>query len=233
MLVGMQLSLALLAKKAIDAALKFDWDTAVETNQKMLEKDPKNIDAKIRLGRAFIQSKQFNKAKKIFKEVLKTDPINQVALRNMELANKHKTETKCQTFVDTKSLLKEPGTTAELRANISAKGITSNDFFAGECLILKVKKKSVDIYKMKKNAKLMVGTIDNEDIVQKANSTLARDGNIAAFFVKGKEKMITLLVKSTLPVFRSEKQDVRPYIKKGSLEEPELEMEEAEPVIEE
>ncbi|GIW69706.1 MAG: hypothetical protein KatS3mg101_0453 [Patescibacteria group bacterium] len=71
----MQLSLAILSKKAIEAALAHDWQKAIELNTQILEKYPNNLETKIRLGRALIQVKQFEKAKKIFKEVLAVDPI--------------------------------------------------------------------------------------------------------------------------------------------------------------
>ena len=46
--------------------------------------------------------------------------------------------------------------------------------------------------------------------------------------MSGRGKIIKLIIKSTIPIFRSERQDVKPYIKKGSIDEPELEMPELE-----
>ena len=226
MLVRMHSSLAILSKRAIDAALKAQWVEAVELNTQILEKNPDNLDAKIRLGRALIQTRKFDKAKKIFKDVLKVDPINSVALKNYDLAKRCKAEVKGQVQIDTRSLLKEPGTTSEATFEITAKGMTAKDFISGENIFLKVKKKSLRVQKQKDSKKVTVGFIDNKDIVQKMNIALERNGRIYAGFLKGIDKRITILIKSSIPVFRAEKQDIRPYFKKGSFEEPEIEVEE-------
>jgi len=222
----MHLSLAILSKKAIDAALKANWAEAAELNSQILEKTPDNFDAKIRLGRAYIQTRKFDKAKKLFKEALKVDPINAVALKNLDLAKRGKVAVKGQVQIDTRSLLKEPGTTAEANINITVKGITAKDFISGENLFLKVKRKAVEVYRYKNDRKLYVGAIEDKDFVQKLDFACERNGRIGAGFLKGKDKTITILVKSSIPIFKAEKQDVRPYLKKGSLEEPEIEIEE-------
>ncbi len=231
MLVHMQISLAILSKKAIDSALKADWQDAVELNSLILEKNPENIEAKIRLGRAYIQTRRFDKAKKIFKEVLKTDPINPVALKNYDLAKREKAETKGQVQIDTRSLLKEPGTTTEVNFELDAKGVTSKDFVSGENLYLKPKKKSLEVFKLKNDKKMYVGQIFNDDLTQRIAAALDKGARVYAGFLKGQEKNVIILIKATQPIFRAEKQDIRPYIKKGSLEEPEIEIE-TEEVIE-
>lgn len=222
----MHLSLAILSKKAIDAALKADWNEAISINSEILEKNPENLDAKVRLGRAYIQTRKFDKAKKIFKDVLKIDPINAVALKNYDLAKRCKAETKGQVQIDTKSLLKEPGTTSEASFEITTKGLTAKDFISGENVLLKIKKKSIEVQKVRDCKKITVGYIENPEIVQKMNIAQDRNGRIFAGFLKGQDKTVTLLIKSSIPVFKAEKQDIRPYFKKGSLDEPEVEVEE-------
>lgn len=229
----MQVSLAVLNKKAIDAALKANWPTAVTLNAQILEFYPDNTDAKIRLGRALIQTKKFDKAKKIFKEVLKIDPINPVALKNLEIAKKGRLESKEPARIDRKSLLIEPGTTKEVTVPIITKGITSREFYSGETVLIKVKKRSIDIYKIKKDSSILAGTITNQEIVQKLNSVVENSGKVQGSFIKGKDKDITILIKTSKPVFKSEKQDIRPYIKKG-IDDQDMEIEEEEePITEE
>ena len=53
-----------------------------------------------------------------------------------------------------------------------------------------------------------------------------------ASFIKGVDREAEILIKCTIPVFKSEKQDVRPYIKKGSLDEGDMEEEEEEVEVE-
>lgn len=224
MFLHMQDSASALTKKAIDASLKGSWKEAIEYNSSILEKSPKDLDAKIRLGRAYLQFKEFSKAKRIFKEVLETDPINPVALKNYKQASEHKLENNSNATIDPKSLLKEPGTTAEISVQIQAKGITSNNFSPAEALVLKILKNKADIYK--RDAKLqemLVGTIST-DIVRRLNSAKNKGGTVTANFISGNDNVINIILHASLPVFRGERQEVKPYIKPGSIDEPELEI---------
>lgn len=229
----MQLSLALISKKAIEAALRHEWNKAIELNTQILEKYPTNLETKIRLGRALIQTKQFDKAKKIFKEVLEIDPINSVALKNLEVAKNKKVDNKHENGIDSNHLLKEPGTTVELTATINAKGVTGKDFTIGECLKFKVKKRSVEIFKCRKDKETLVTTLEDQDLVTRINHAIDKQSTITGYVVRAAEKSITMIIKSDIPVFKSEKQDIRPYIKKG-LDDIDFDEEsEEEPVEEE
>ena len=84
--IHMQQSLSALEKKAIKLALCENWAEAIATNKELLDLDPTNLQAKIRLGRAYLLSKDFRNASKMFKAVLEQDPINQIAKKNYELA---------------------------------------------------------------------------------------------------------------------------------------------------
>ena len=226
-LVGMQLSLAILSKKAIEAALGHSWEKAIELNSQILEKYPNNLETKIRLGRAMIQLKQFDKAKKIFKEVLAVDPINAVALKNYEVAKAKKIDVKHENGINSNHLLKEPGTTVEIVANINCKGITGRDFTIGECLKFKIKKKNIDVYKCRKDKEILVSVLEEKEIVSRLNKAADIHAEVSGYVVRAADKSLTMIIKSSVPIFRGEKQDIRPYIKKG-LDDIDLEDEEAE-----
>ncbi len=223
----MQLSLSILSKKAIEAALNHEWQKAIELNSQILEKYPNNMDTKIRLGRALIQVKQFEKAKKIFKEVLATDPINPVALKNLEIAKNKKIDSKHENGINSNHLLKEPGTTAEITTNIVAKGVTGRDFTIGECLKFKIKKRTVEVYKCKKDKETLVSVLEDKDTVYRLNKACDSRAQISGYVVRSADKSLTMIVKCSIPVFKGEKQDIRPYIKKG-LDDIDLEDEESE-----
>lgn len=224
MLSLMRLSLAVLTRQAIEAALKQEWKLATQLNSEILMEHPNNIDAQIRLGRAYIQLKDFGKAKKIFKEVLSEDPINPIALRNLELAKSGKTECTTSTL-KTKSLLKEPGTTQDMKITIKARGINAGDFMSGEELPLKAKKKTVELFKCKQGKNIMVGTIEDSYTVKKVNCLVDKKERIQALFTHGKDNEIWILLKASSPVFKPDKIDIRPYIKKGMIDEPEIDSE--------
>ena len=222
----MRFSLSALTKKAIDAALNSNWKKAVELNSQIIEAYPNNLETKIRLGRAYIQTKNFNEAKKLFKEVLEKDPINSIAKKNLELAKAEKVEKTNGNSIKTKALLKEPGTTQEINFEITTKRVTADSFNHGEELFLKVKKKSIDVYRKIKEKRLLVGKIENEYVVNRVNSNCNKNGKITATFTRGKNKKVYTLIKCSIPVFKADKLDIRPYLKKGSIDEPEINMNE-------
>ncbi len=174
-----------------------------------------------------IQLKQFEKAKKIFKEVLSVDPINSVALKNLEVAKSKKIDIKHENGINSNHLLKEPGTTVEIVANINCKGVTGRDFTIGECLKFKVKKKNVDVYKCKKDKEILVSVLEDKEIVSRLNKAADLHAEVSGYVVRAADKSLTMIIKTSIPVFRSEKQDIRPYIKKG-LDDIDLEDEDAE-----
>jgi hypothetical protein len=51
-------------------------------------------------------------------------------------------------------------------------------------------------------------------------------------FIRWKEKEITVLIKSSIPVFKPDKVEIRPYLRRGTIEEPELEIETEDEEIE-
>lgn len=219
----MQINLAPLNKKAIDLALKGQWTQAIAVNKQILQQDSANIDAQIRLGRAYIQTSDFAKAKKIFKQILDIDPINSIAQKNYKLATEKRSE-KINTHVDGKMMILEPGLTMEIDVELSAKGVKAEDFSHGEELETKINKKDVTFLKVfPKKGPAPVAKITNE-VVHYMNKAKESGAKVQVLFVKGNGKTVSLLLKTTVQVFPAQKQDVRPYIKKGSLDEPELEI---------
>jgi hypothetical protein len=71
-----------LAEQAIAAALEPDWDRAADLNRQILEAAPEDIEARSRLGRAFVELGKLEDAKAAYAEVLRTEPHNPIALRN-------------------------------------------------------------------------------------------------------------------------------------------------------
>src|SRR5437870_3366835 len=73
-----------LQKLAIDAALIGDWDKAIDLNEEIIEIDSQNIDSLNRLARALFEIGRYQKAKKIYQDVLKMDPYNNIAQKNLK-----------------------------------------------------------------------------------------------------------------------------------------------------
>jgi tetratricopeptide (TPR) repeat protein len=84
------------ADKAVQAALEADWPTAVELNAKILEANAEDLEARNRLGRALLETGKLDEAKAAYADVLKAEPNNPIALRNVArlgLLIEHKTKT--------------------------------------------------------------------------------------------------------------------------------------------
>jgi tetratricopeptide (TPR) repeat protein len=73
-----------LADQAVAAALDSDWPRATELNTKILEGSPDDVEARNRIGRAFIEQGRLEEAKASFAEVLKAEPYNSIALRGTQ-----------------------------------------------------------------------------------------------------------------------------------------------------
>jgi tetratricopeptide (TPR) repeat protein len=71
-----------LAEQSISAALEADWPRATELNKKILEAVPDDVEARNRLGHAYLELSKLDEAKAAYAEVLKLEPNNTIALRN-------------------------------------------------------------------------------------------------------------------------------------------------------
>jgi len=78
-------SLNLVAQLAIDAALDSRWPEALKLNKKIIKQDPQNIDALNRQARAYMEMGKGNLAKKYYSQVVKLDPYNPIANKNLKI----------------------------------------------------------------------------------------------------------------------------------------------------
>jgi tetratricopeptide (TPR) repeat protein len=71
------------ADQAVQAALEADWTRAVDLNSRIIEANADDLEARNRLGRALLETGKLDEAKAAYAEVLKTEPNNPIALRNV------------------------------------------------------------------------------------------------------------------------------------------------------
>jgi tetratricopeptide (TPR) repeat protein len=104
--------LALLNQKAIQAAIHGQWETAVNTNLEILKLEPKDINARLRLAKAYTYLNKISLAKKYYREVLKEDKYNPIAKRNLVRLKNFKNGNLAKNFwTPTALFLEEPGKT--------------------------------------------------------------------------------------------------------------------------
>lgn len=80
--------IANLAQLAIGAAISCDWPVASKINQKILGVDKNNTEALNRLAKAHLCLGEEVKAKTCYEKVLKIDPYNIIATKNLEKISK-------------------------------------------------------------------------------------------------------------------------------------------------
>ncbi|OGC49788.1 hypothetical protein A2716_00285 [candidate division WWE3 bacterium RIFCSPHIGHO2_01_FULL_40_23] len=209
-----------LSSKAIQAALNKEWKKAVELNKKIISFDDSDISALNRLAKAYIELDMHTDARKTLKNVLKLDPINQTAKKNMQYAQAKRKALGNLPHPDIKSFIKEPGTTKEFSFSIITKGLTSKKFYIGEPLTIKIEGHKVGLYK---STGELLGIFDVQT-AERLSTVHKKDGTLNSYYLSGEEKNIKVLVKSSLPIFKAEKQELKPYIKRDTIEEPELEL---------
>lgn len=207
-----------LEKKAVKAALDQNWTKAIKLNLNLLDIDSDNKSAKMRLGKAYLQKKKFSDAQKIFKQILKKDPINTIAKKNLELARNRNAQKK-NDGIDYSRLIKEPGTGAVGILELTNKRLKAESFSPRENLTLRINKKSVNVLK---DGKTLVGKLILPDLVKRLNIAKKKKAHVTASFHGGKDNVIKISLTSSRPVFKAERQELKPYMKKGSIEEPEL-----------
>lgn len=209
-----------LESEAIQKALEKDWKTAISLNLEIVNYDSENIPALNRLAKAYIESSEFEEAKKILKKVLKLDPINQTAKRNLDLANEHKKVVGSLSSSQIKNFIKEPGTSKEFNFQIMTKGLTAKKFYLGEELGIEIEGHRASIHKATKELISIFDPQTAEKIIQ----CKKRGGTVTATFLSGDEKEVTVMVKSSVPLFKTEKQELKPYLKRDNLEEQEQDL---------
>lgn len=78
-------NLSELKNKAIKAALEQNWEEALRLNLEIAKLVPQDIETKNRLAKAYCELGELDKSKKLYGDVLKLDPYNQIALKNTKL----------------------------------------------------------------------------------------------------------------------------------------------------
>lgn len=73
-----------LESQATQAALEANWESAISLNKAIVKAEPEDLGAWNRLGRAYSEVGMVERAKSAYREVLKHDPYNSIALKNLD-----------------------------------------------------------------------------------------------------------------------------------------------------
>lgn len=136
--------------KAIDAALKNDWNKAIKINFEIVKASPKNLDALLRLGFAFMQKGEYAQAKITYKKALEIQPNHPIAKEkiqqlNVLLEKKAKVAKRSKLLLDPNLFADVPGKTRSVElVNLGQKHILAK-LSIGEPVELKIRRRRVEI----------------------------------------------------------------------------------------
>lgn len=135
-----------LSQKAIQAAMAANWEEAQELNLQILKDNPEDIGALNRLGRAYFEQGQKEKATKAFQKALKINPYNTIAQKNLDLLKTFKGSKGNRVVVFPDLFIEEPGKTKTVSLTKIADKKTFSTLSVGEEVQLKAKKHSLSCY---------------------------------------------------------------------------------------
>lgn len=73
-----------MVEEARKAAIESRWEEAIEINQELLKRTPRDAQAQNRVGKAFFELNQLQAATEAYSASLKIDPANMIARRNLQ-----------------------------------------------------------------------------------------------------------------------------------------------------
>lgn len=108
------LLLMTLKNQAIQTALQGNWHDAIAMNKSLIADDPQDIDALNRLALAYTITGKVKEAKSTYQKVVRIDPLNPIALRNLKKIKEKKFNSSGSAFKNAcinNKFLEEPGKT--------------------------------------------------------------------------------------------------------------------------
>lgn len=192
-----------LHQQAIDAALDSKWELALKLNRQIIKLDPQNVDALNRLAKAEMELGRVNQAKKYYSEVLKIDPYNPIALKNLKIMKSFKSNgpscmPNVQGRLSPSLFLQEPGKTKMVSLLKVAEPQKLSQAFCGMRVEMAIKNRKITVVDTGGN---YLGVLPDD--ISHHLLRLAKGGNKYELFVKSiRVNSLSVIIKET---FRSKK----------------------------
>ncbi len=194
---------ALSANDAINAALSQQWDEAIRINLHILEENPDDIDAYNRLAFAYLQKEKIEQAKTAYQQVLKRDPYNQIAQKNLKKLEDQKTSNRKMLIASPRMFLEEPGKTKVVSCIKLAPTSVLTQVSCGQEVQMKVKKHCIEIRTI---ANTYLGALP-DDISHKLNKYIQAGNQYQAIIRSTGKNLLTVLIRE---IARGEKYKDQP-----------------------
>lgn len=187
---------------AVKLALENNWEDAYKENKKLLEENPNDLDTLNRIAYAAIKLGKFKKAKEFYKNVLRQDKTNPIALKNsrrIETMSQTTKGTPTQTASSSASMnlqdvfIEEAGKTKTVELKNVADRKTLSLIQPGDQMILSAKRSKVFV---QMSDKTYIGVLP--DNIGMRMITFINGGNEYSSCVKAVgENTVTVFLKET------------------------------------
>lgn len=172
-----------LEQKAVEAAINLNWDQAINLNNEILQEFPDDIKTILRLGYAYLQKKEFSKAKMSYKMAFQYQPKHPVATEQIKKINilQGKVDllnNQTGTF-DPNLFLEMPGKTKSIPLVQLGNKNDLTELSIGQELYIKIRKKKVEL--RTKEGKY-IGAVPDD--LSKRLLSFLEDGSVYKTFVK-------------------------------------------------
>ncbi len=197
---------------AIEAALNCDWKKAAQINQQIIKEQPNNIEALNRLGFAYLNLSIVKKAKAAYDKVLKLDPSNPIAVKNLKKLKSISKNSSSNRFsnqvVSPKVFLEEPGITKIVNLiNLTSKDVLSS-LSCGQEAILLIKKNRIEIRSVDNQ---YLGILP-DDLAFTLKRFILQGNKYVAFIKTVNDDLLTVIIRET---YRGKKVNEVSFGKKG------------------
>ncbi len=172
----LMLSTAVLEQQAINAAKNKDWQAAVTHNQTIIDQNPQNVAAMIRLGVAQAQLGKTTLAKQAFTQAISFDKSNQLAKKHLEKLKNHQSISLSNLPAD-EQFIEEPGKTKTVELHRLAGKELLEKLTLGQTCELKTKNRFISVEAENK----YVGSLP-EDLSSRLTK-LMKGGNTYACYI--------------------------------------------------
>lgn len=186
-----------LAEAAIAAALASDWEKASKLNLQILKDKPDDLDTLNRLGRAYTEMGNLDKAVQTYRKVLKIDKYNQIAQKNIQkledTGKRKRSQGDHQAVFLNYDFIEEPGKTKIVSLVNLASPKTISSLRPATSIILKPKRHTVVVCLIDKNT-TYIGSLP-DDLGHRLE-TLLRAGNTYEAYIKSTSRIfVTVFIK--------------------------------------
>lgn len=179
-----------LKNQAIQTALQGDWQNAILLNKDLIKEDPNDIDALNRLALAYSIVGKTKEAKTTYQKVVKIDPLNPIALRNLKKLKDKSPSPIALDYRINNQFLEEPGKTKIIELVNIAQTNVIEEIRVGQSLTLSVKRFKIFVL----NNNQYIGVLP-DDVGKRLIKFIKSDGKYEAYVKSSAPHKVSVFIK--------------------------------------